>query len=440
MFSDLPKVLHPLGGRPLVAHVVDTALNVGAGNTVVVYGHGGELVRERLPQLPVQWVEQAQQLGTGHAVAQAMPEVADGDIVLILYGDVPLIRPDTLKNLLGLAGPDRLALLTVELDNPSGYGRIVRDVNANVAAIVEEKDAEQDQLSICEINTGIMAVPASRLRDWLSSLNNNNAQGEYYLTDVIGMAVGEGLTVQAVHPDAFDEVVGVNNRCQLAELERSYQRIQAEKLMLAGVTLADPGRIDIRGVVTAGRDVFIDVNVILEGRVVLGDGVTIGANNLIRDSSLGSGCEVLANCVIEEAIIGDGGRVGPFARVRPETRLAERVHVGNFVEIKKSWVGKGSKINHLSYIGDSEVGQEVNIGAGTITCNYDGAYKHKTVIGDRAFIGSDTQLVAPVTVGDGATLGAGSTITRDVPPEALAVSRVPQKNRQGWKRPVKKTK
>ncbi len=438
MYSDLPKVLHPLGGRPLVAHVVGAALDVGAGKTIIVYGHGGEAVRERLPEMRVSWVEQPRRLGTGHAVAQAMPAVADEDTVLVLYGDVPLINPDTLKRLVDLAGPNSLALITVELDDPAGYGRIVRDKNGSVVSITEEKDADSAQLAIHEVNTGILAAPANRLRGWLSLLGNENAQGEYYLTDVIGMAVEEGVSVHTVHPDTVEEVMGINNRLQLAELERSHQRAQAERLMLAGVTLADPGRIDIRGQVTTGRDVFIDVNVILEGNVSLGDGVAVGPNNVIRDSEVGSGCEILSNCVIEDAVIGAGSRVGPFSRVRPETRLAERVHVGNFVEIKKSQVGEGSKINHLTYVGDSEVGRDVNIGAGTITCNYDGAYKHKTVIGDNAFIGSDTQFVAPVKVGAGATIGAGSTISRDAPPGGLTLTRVSQKTYKGWKRPIKK--
>jgi bifunctional UDP-N-acetylglucosamine pyrophosphorylase/glucosamine-1-phosphate N-acetyltransferase len=438
MYSDLPKVLHPLGGRPLLAHVVATSLALEPRQVIVVYGHGGRLVPERLAALPVDWVEQGEQLGTGHAVAQAMPGVGDGDTLLVLYGDVPLIRAETLRGLIRLSGPDAVALLTVELDDPSGYGRVLRDASGHVARIVEQKDASPEELTVREANTGILAVPAGRLRGWLAALGNDNAQGEYYLTDVIGMAVAQGLPVHTVRPASGFEVLGVNNRLQLAELERAYQRREAERLMLAGVTLADPARIDVRGEVIAGRDVFIDVNVILEGRVVLGDGVRVGPHNLIRDAEIGAGAEVLANCVIEEAVVGAQSRVGPFSRVRPETRLAAGVHVGNFVEIKKSAVGERSKINHLSYVGDSEVGRNVNVGAGTITCNYDGANKHRTVIGDDVFIGSDTQLVAPVTVGAGATIGAGSTITRDAPPGELTLSRVPQTTRPGYKRPQKR--
>jgi len=438
MYSDLPKVLHPLGGQPLLAHVVATALQLQPHRVIVVYGHGGRLVPERLASLAVQWVEQGEQLGTGHAVAQAMPGVGDGDTVLVLYGDVPLIRAETLRRLVGLAGPDALALISVELDDPTGYGRILRDAAGHVTRIVEQKDASPEELPVREANTGILAVPAGRLKGWLAALGNDNAQGEYYLTDVIGMAVAQGLPVHTVQPASHHEVLGVNNRLQLAELERAYQRREADRLMLAGVALADPARLDVRGEVVAGRDVFVDVNVVLEGRVVLGDGVRVGPNNLIRDAEIGAGAEVLANCVIEGAVIGPGSRIGPFSRVRPETRLAAGVHVGNFVEIKKSNVGEGSKINHLSYVGDSEVGRNVNVGAGTITCNYDGAHKHRTVIGDDAFIGSDTQLVAPVTVGAGATIGAGSTITRDAPPGELTLSRVPQTTRSGYQRPRKK--
>lgn len=438
MHSDLPKVLHPLGGQPLLAHVIRVARDLGARQVRVVYGHGGELLLERLSMLPVQWVEQDPQLGTGHAVAQAMPQVPDGDTVLVLYGDVPLVAADTLGRLVEKAGPDALALLTVEMDDPSGYGRILRGEDGAVRGIVEEKDASPQQLALREVNTGMLAAPAGRLRGWLSALDNQNSQGEFYLTDAVAMAVAEGVRVDTVHPASVVEVRGVNNRLQLAELERSYQRSQAQRLMLAGVTLADPARLDIRGEVTAGRDVYIDVNVVLEGRVVIGDRVHIGANNHLKDSELAAGSRVLPNCVIEEAYIGPGSRVGPFSRLRPETRLAGHVHVGNFVEIKKSQIGEGSKVNHLSYVGDADVGRHVNIGAGTITCNYDGANKHKTIIADDAFIGSNTQLVAPVSVGEGATIGAGSTITRDAPPDELTLSRAPQTTRPGWKRPQKK--
>ncbi len=438
MCSELPKVLHPLAGRPLLSHVVDVALGLDARQTLVVYGHGGESLLKRLQQLPVLWVEQTEQLGTGHAVAQAMPQVPDGNTVLVLYGDVPLVNPDTLKRLVALSGPDRLALVTVELDNPTGYGRILRDPQGRVTGVVEERDAEPDQAAIREVNTGILAAPAGHLRRWLSALSSENAQGELYLTDVVAMAVSEGLSVHTVHPASHQEVAGVNDRVQLAGLERSFQRRQVEQLMLGGVTVADPDRLDIRGEVSTGTDVYIDVNVVLEGRVVLGDGVTIGPNNYLKNTEVATNTQILPNCVIEDSFIGPASRVGPFSRLRPEVHLLERVHVGNFVEIKKSRVGGGSKINHLSYVGDSEVGTKVNVGAGTITCNYDGANKHKTVIGDDAFIGSDTQLIAPVTVGAGATIGAGSTITRDVPAGELTLSRSPQTTRQGWQRPVKK--
>jgi bifunctional UDP-N-acetylglucosamine pyrophosphorylase/glucosamine-1-phosphate N-acetyltransferase len=438
MYSDLPKVLHPLGGRPLLAHVVATALALDPVRVVVVYGHGGQVVPERLADLPVQWVEQAEQLGTGHAVAQAMPAVGASGTVLVLYGDVPLTRAETLRRLVDLAGADALAFVTVELEDPTGYGRVIRDAGGRVVRIVEERDASPTERAVREANSGILAVPAARLGPWLAGLGNDNAQGEYYLTDVIGRAVAEGLTVHTVLAESAAEVQGVNNRLQLAELERAYQRRQAEGLLLAGVTLADPARLDVRGEVTVGRDVFIDVNVVLEGRVVLGDRVRVGPGTVIRDAEIGAGTEVFAHCVIEGALIGPDGRVGPFSRLRPETRLAAHVHLGNFVEVKKSEVGEGSKINHLSYVGDSEIGRNVNVGAGTITCNYDGAHKHRTVIGDDAFIGSDTQLVAPVTVGAGATIGAGSTITRDAPAGELTLSRVAQTTRPGYRRPQKK--
>jgi bifunctional UDP-N-acetylglucosamine pyrophosphorylase/glucosamine-1-phosphate N-acetyltransferase len=440
MSSVLPKVLHPLAGRPLLVHVVHTAQRLAARDICVVYGHGGELLRERLADLPVRWALQERQLGTGHAVAQAMSGVGDEDVVLILYGDVPLVAADTLRRLGALAGPDAIALLTAEMADPAGYGRLLRGEGGAVRGIVEEKDAGVADLRIREVNTGMMAVPARRLRRWLGDLDNNNAQGEYYLTDVVAAAVAEGASVYTVHPDSVVEVMGVNTRVQLAGLERGYQRVQAERLMLAGATLADPERLDVRGEVSVGRDVYIDANVVLEGRVVIGDGVRIGPNNYLRDVEVAHGAQILPNCVIEESAIGPGSRVGPFSHLRPEVHLAEGVHVGNFVELKKSQVGEGSKVNHLSYVGDTEVGSRVNIGAGTITCNYDGANKHKTIIGDEAFIGSDTQLVAPVRVGDGATIGAGSTITRDAPPGELTLSRSPQTTYPGWKRPRKKPK
>ncbi len=438
MRSKLPKVLHEVGGKPMLEHVVDAARQLDARRIQVVYGHGGEAVRSALAHLEVVWVEQGEQLGTGHAVAQTLPHMGAGDTVLVLYGDVPLISAETLRQVVVVAQQDSLGLLTVRLDDPRGYGRIVRDDQGSVVRIVEEKDASTEQRAIAEINTGMLAVSGERLQKWLAVLDNNNAQGEYYLTDIIAMAVRDGVKVSTVAPCSVAEVMGVNNRVQLAEVERHYQRAQAERLMLAGITLLDPARFDVRGELSAGSDVTIDVNVVIEGKVVLGNGVRIGPNVVLRNAAIGDDVEILAQCVIEDAVIGAHCRIGPFARIRPETRLASDVHIGNFVEIKKSEIGQGSKINHLSYVGDATVGGNVNIGAGTITCNYDGANKYRTIIGNDVFVGSSTQLVAPVTVGDGATIGAGSTITRDAPPGELTLSRAPQQTRPGWKRPVKK--
>ncbi len=440
MRSKLPKVLHEVGGKPMLEHVVDAARQLDARRIQVVYGHGGEAVRSALAHLEVVWVEQGEQLGTGHAVAQTLPHMGAGDTVLVLYGDVPLISAGTLQQVVAVAQQDSLGLLTVRLDDPRGYGRIVRDGQGSVVRIVEEKDASAEERAIAEINTGMLAVSGERLQKWLAVLDNNNAQGEYYLTDIIAMAVRDGVKVSTVAPLWVAEVMGVNNRMQLAEVERHYQRAQAERLMLAGITLRDPARFDVRGELSAGSDVTIDVNVVIEGKVVLGNGVRIGPNVMLRNATIGDDVEILAQCVIEDAVIGAHCRIGPFARIRPETRLASDVHIGNFVEIKKSEIGQGSKINHLSYVGDATVGGNVNIGAGTITCNYDGANKHRTIIGNDVFVGSSTQLVAPVTVGDGATIGAGSTITRDAPPGELTLSRAPQQTRLGWKRPVKKKK
>jgi len=439
MRSAIPKVLHRIGGKPLLEHVIETAASMSPRSVQVVYGHGGGAVPEALRQHQVAWVEQSEQLGTGHAVAQALPAVADDQRVLILYGDVPLISGETLARLCALANDNALGLLTAELDCPQGYGRILRDAAGQVTGIIEEKDASEQQRSLTEINTGFLAAPAHRLKTWIQALDNVNAQGEYYLTDIIGLAVADGVSVRTVSPLDPAEIQGVNNRLQLAELERAYQRREANRLMLAGVTLRDPGRFDLRGKLTAGTDVCIDVDVVLEGEVSLGDRVSIGPGCFIRNSVIGDDVDVQPHCVIEDARVGAAARIGPFARLRPETRLADQVHVGNFVEIKKSDVGAHSKINHLSYIGDTKIGERVNVGAGTITCNYDGANKHQTVIGDDVFIGSDTQLVAPVKVGAGATIGAGSTITRDTPAGELTLSRAPQTTRQGWKRPVKKT-
>ncbi len=438
MRSDRPKVLHALAGRPLLAHVLEAARALGPGRIVVVHGHGGEAVRAAFAGEPgLTWVEQAERLGTGHAVAQALPEVQDGDQVLVLYGDVPLVRPQTLRRLLDAAGGERVAVLTACLDDPTGYGRIVRDEAGQLARIVEEKDADAATRAIREVNTGILAAPAARLRGWVGRLGRDNAQGEYYLTDVVAMAVAEGVPVAAVCVEDPDETLGVNDRVQLARLERLWQRRAAEALLRAGVTLRDPARFELRGTLEHGRDVEIDVGVVLEGTVRLGDGVRVGPYCVLRDVTVAEGAEILPFTLIESAEIGPGARVGPYARVRPGTRLAARTRIGNFVELKNADVGEGSKINHLSYVGDALVGREVNIGAGTITCNYDGAHKHRTVIEDEAFIGSDTQLVAPVTVGKGATIGAGSTITRDAPPGGLTLSRAPQVTRPGWKRPRK---
>ncbi|MCW9024229.1 MAG: bifunctional UDP-N-acetylglucosamine diphosphorylase/glucosamine-1-phosphate N-acetyltransferase GlmU [Gammaproteobacteria bacterium] len=436
MKSQLPKVLHPLGGRPLVSHVINTARSLNPQRIVVVYGHGGEQVPQALDSDDLTWVKQEEQNGTGHAVAQAIPELDDESTVLVLYGDVPLTQEKTLADLCR-DGNDALGLLTVHLEEPKGYGRIVRDSHACVTRIVEEKDADEATRQINEVNTGILAVNAGKLRGWLSQLNNNNAQGEYYLTDIIAMAVADGVDVKTSHPENEEEVLGINSRSQLAFLERYYQQQQAEALMAEGVTVIDPARLDIRGEVNISRDVILDINVVLVGKVEIGEGVYIGPGCVIKDSVIADGVQIQPMSVIEQARVGEDSLIGPFARLRPGANLAASTHVGNFVEIKNSEVGAGSKINHLSYVGDSTIGQRVNIGAGTITCNYDGAYKHRTIIGDDAFIGSDTQLVAPVKVGAGATIGAGTTVTADVPSDELAISRVKQKTISGWKRPTK---
>ncbi len=438
MRSDVPKVLHTLAGRPLLGHVLDRAQDLDADAVHVVYGHGGESVREKFHDYKVHWVLQDKQLGTGHALLQAMPDIQDGATVLVLYGDVPLIRADTLKAIVNTANEGNLALLTVTLTDPSRYGRIVRDEGGRVSSIVEHKDASDAELTITEINTGFLAAPTKLLKPWLSQLSSDNAQGEYYLTDVIGMAVADGITIADSQPRDPWEVLGVNSCTELAQLERKHQSEQARALLAQGVSLRDPSRFDLRGELSAGRDVIIDINVILEGKVTLGDRVHIGANVVIRNSVIGDDAVIKENCVIEGTRIAKGCQVGPFARLRPGTDLANDVHVGNFVEIKKSSVARGSKINHLSYIGDSNIGSGVNIGAGTITCNYDGVYKHQTIIGNDVFVGSATQFIAPVTVGDGATIGAGATITNDVPAGELTLSRVKQKTVTGWKRPTKK--
>jgi bifunctional UDP-N-acetylglucosamine pyrophosphorylase/glucosamine-1-phosphate N-acetyltransferase len=436
MFSSLPKVLHEVAGRPLLSHVITCAEELEPGRVVVVYGHGGEQVREALGKAKILWARQEQQLGTGHAVQQAMPLLSNDGVTLVLLGDVPLLRPGTCRNLLKKAGK-HLALLTVEKDDPTGYGRIVRGFDGHVRAIVEEKDADEDQRTIREVNSGIMAMPTANLNAWLGRLGNDNSQGEYYLTDVIAMAVADGLGVVAESAQEW-EVIGINSKTDLAAVERIYQKHEASRLLRAGVTLRDPNRLDVRGSLVTGHDVSIDVGCVFEGRVEIGDDVNIGAYCVIKDAVLGAGSTIAPYSHIDGASVGRNSRIGPYARLRPGTELVEEAHIGNFVEIKNSRVDVGSKINHLSYVGDSTVGKHVNIGAGTITCNYDGVNKYRTVIGDNAFIGSDTQLVAPVTVEAGATIGAGSTITRDAPPDALTLSRAKQLTITGWKRPEKK--
>ena len=437
MYSDLPKVLHPIAGKPMVKHVIDTVKHLNARQINLIYGHGADLLKERLADEPVNWVFQAEQLGTGHAMQQAAPFFADDENIMMLYGDTPLIQQSTLERLIAQKPENGIALLTVKLENPTGYGRIIRE-NGSVVAIVEQKDASAEQLKIQEINTGVMVASGASFKKWLGNLNNNNAQGEYYITDVIAMANEDGFQVQAVQADEFMEVEGVNNRLQLAALERFYQKKQAEKLLLAGVTLSDPSRFDVRGTVEHGKDVSIDVNVILEGNVKLGNNVKIGAGCVLKNVSVGDNVEIKPYSVLEDAVIGEKSAIGPFSRLRPGTQLAEGAHVGNFVEIKNAQVGKGSKVNHLTYVGDAEVGSNVNIGAGVITCNYDGANKFKTIIGDDVFVGSDSQLVAPVEIANGATIGAGSTITKNVAEGELVITRVAQKHIQGWQRPTKK--
>ena len=441
MKSDLPKVLQPVAGRPLLKHVIDTARELSASDIHVVYGHGGERVREALAAENVTWALQAEQLGTGHAVQQAMPGVPDDHIVLILFGDVPLVQAATMQRLVdAAANGEALGVLSVRMKDPSGYGRVVRDRAGTVARIVEHKDANQKERAIDEVNTGLMAASARRMREWLAQLRNDNAQAEYYLTDVVVMAAKAGLKVNAILADREDEVLGVNDKVQLAEVEAVYRKRRATELMLQGVTLVDPARFDARGPVTVGRDVHIDVNVVLEGKVSLGNRVRIGPNVVIRDSEIGDDTVVFPSCVIDHASIGPNCNIGPFARFRPSSSLAQGVHVGNFVEVKNSILGAGAKANHLTYLGDATVGERVNVGAGTITCNYDGANKWRTEIGAGAFIGSGAMLVAPVKIGAGATIGAGSTITKDAPDDKLTLERSKQLTLDGWKRPVKQPK
>lgn len=435
MYSDKPKVLHALAGKPLVQHVLDCAASLQPQQVCVVYGHGGEAVPQAMQQYAAKFVIQEPQLGTGHAVQQAMPLLTDGSRTLVLYGDVPLIQHSTLHQM-QQAG-EGLVLLTVNLDNPTGYGRIVRNAQGDVQCIVEEKDATPEQREINEVNTGILLAPTAQLRAWLGKLGNNNAQGEYYLTDIVGMAVEEGIAVHTVQPAHRWEVEGINSKTQLAALERSWQLTQAAQLLAQGVTLADPARIDIRGKLSCGRDVEIDVGCVFEGDVRLGDRVRVGAYSVIRKASIAQGTQIAPYSHIDDSEVGANCHIGPYARLRPGSKLHDDAHIGNFVEVKNSEIGKGSKANHLTYIGDSTVGSRVNIGAGTITCNYDGANKYRTIIEDDAFIGSDTQLVAPVKVGKGATIGAGSTITKDAPEGELTFSRSKQMTIPGWQRPQK---
>jgi len=436
MHSSTPKVLHRLAGRALLAHVFDTAKQLSPKVICVVYGHGGERVRQAVEENGVVWVMQEPQLGTGHAVMQAAPHLDERWPTLVLYGDVPLIRAETLRHLVDATGKG-LGLLTAILDSPTGYGRILRN-GKKVVGIVEEKDANVRQRALREINTGIVVAPTKKLKAWLGKLQNNNAQKEYYLTDIVALATKERVPVTAIQADATWETLGVNSRAQLAELERIYQRKLAASLLEQGVALADPSRCDVRGSLACGRDVAVDVNCVFEGEVKLGDGVAVGANCVLKDVTVGAGTRIEPFCHLEDADIGADCRIGPYARIRPGTRLADGVHIGNFVEVKASSIGAGSKANHLTYIGDSEVGRNVNVGAGTIVCNYDGANKHRTVIEDDVFIGSDTQLVAPVRVGRGATLGAGTTLTKDAPAGELTLSRVKQVSIPGWQRPAKK--
>ncbi|MBL1432708.1 MAG: bifunctional UDP-N-acetylglucosamine diphosphorylase/glucosamine-1-phosphate N-acetyltransferase GlmU [Gammaproteobacteria bacterium] len=437
MRSNLPKVMHSVAGRPMLAHVVNTARSLKPDTLIIVHGHGSDIVKAAIDGEDITWVEQAEQLGTGHAVAQVLPHIDDDSALLVLYGDVPLIQTQTLNELLRMSDESSIALLSCELADPDGYGRIVRNNSEQVIAIVEQKDASLQQLAIEEINSGIMVIPAHYFRSAYPRIGAANTQQEYYLTDIVELAVRDGLAVNASVTDDEDEILGVNDRIQLATVERYYQERAAWQLMTDGATLIDPSRIDIRGEVSVGYDVVIDVNVIFEGKVRLGDGVTIGSNCIIKNSNVNTNTNIDSHCVIEDAIVGENCNVGPYARLRPGTVLKDNAKIGNFVETKNAEIGVGSKVNHLSYIGDSVLGNNVNIGAGTITCNYDGANKHKTTIGDNAFIGSNTALVAPVKIGKGATIGAGSTINKDAPDDELTLTRAKQSTLRGWQRPKK---
>lgn len=437
MYSDLPKVLHKVAGKPMVKHVIDTAKQLNAEQIHLIYGHGADLLKQRLADEPVNWVFQAEQLGTGHAMQQAAPFFADDENILMLYGDAPLITTETLQKLIAAKPENGIALLTVNLENPTGYGRIIRQ-DGNVTAIVEQKDANAEQLKITEVNTGVMVSDGASFKKWLARLDNNNAQGEYYMTDVIGLANQDGFKVVAVQATDMMEVEGANNRLQMAALERYFQRKQAQKLLLAGVSLTDPERFDLRGELEHGKDVEIDINVIIEGNVRLGNRVKIGAGCVLKNVEIADDVEIKPYSVLENAVVGEKAAIGPFSRLRPGAELAAETHVGNFVEIKQAKVGKGSKVNHLTYIGDAEIGRDCNIGAGVITCNYDGANKFKTVIGDNVFVGSDSQLIAPVTIADNVTVAAGATVTDNVEAGELVISRVRQRHIPNWKRPTKK--
>ncbi len=438
MHSKLPKVLHHLAGKPLLAHIVNTAQQLNPAKIFIIYGHGGEQVQAQLGDLPVQWIEQTQQLGTGHALKQAMSFIQNDARVLVLFGDVPLISAKTLQELLAITPNNAVGVLTAQMPNPAGLGRIIRNAKGEMIAVVEDKDTTAQQKEIKEINTGILTASASDLKRWLPALNNNNAQKEYYYPEVITLAVAEKMPVYTTQLTEIEEGQGVNDRIQLAQLERYYQRQQANKLMLAGVTLLDPTRFDLRGEAQIASDVTIDINVILAGKVIIGANTYIGPNTLLRNVTIGQNVIIKANSTIEDAVIDDACEIGPFARIRPGTKLKNNVHIGNFVEIKESEIDEGSKINHLSYIGDTIIGKKVNIGAGTITCNYDGVNKHQTIIGDNAFIGSNSSLIAPLTIGENSTVGAGSTIRRDTPAESLALARAEQRIVDNWQRPKKK--
>ena len=438
MRSALPKVLHKLSGRSMLGHVVAAVESLGKAKKIIVTGHGAEQVEQQFKSPTTIFTQQKEQLGTGHAVHMAVPELCSDAVVIVLYGDVPLIRPATIQKILAVVTESTMGLLTINLDQPTGYGRIVRNTKGDITEIIEQKDASVEQLKITEVNTGVLALQSSQLRDWLPKITNNNAQGEYYLTDLVAIAREAGVEIISVNPESATEVEGVNNRVQLSQLERAHQRQLAEVLMESGTSLADPARFDQRGELSAGTDNFIDINCVFNGSVTIGSNVSIGANCQISDSTIGDGVSILPNTIVESSVVGDRAVVGPFARLRPGTKMESDTKVGNFVETKKTLVGKGSKINHLSYVGDAQLGENVNIGAGTITCNYDGVSKHKTDLGDGVFVGSNSTLVAPIKVDKGGFIAAGSTVTTEVPSDSLAVGRAKQRNIKGWKRPTKK--